>query len=325
MRSENAFQVEGRVLALITGGSRGMGFSVARQLAAKGASVVIVARDCSRLLQAVVQVQQSALDPAAQHFHQISADMTSTSEAVWCCTGACRPSLFIDTPVSAFSAQMDDNYFTSLYMAHAILRHWLQSRIQEPSRGLSTLADEPGARPSRSPPSRHIIFTASFVSFYSFAGFSPYSPSKAALRSLSDSLSQEMNLYAAANPGEPRVRVHTVFPAKILTEGLEAEEYTKSDLTKLLEEADTPKGPGVIASRSIEMLESGQEMITTDFLTWMFKGTMLGGSGRGGVFRGLLNCVLAGPLLILVTLVHWDMDRKVRIWGRQFGVTGRKT
>ncbi|KAH8761654.1 hypothetical protein F5883DRAFT_647119 [Diaporthe sp. PMI_573] len=68
---------------------------------------------------------------------------------------------------------------------------------------------------ARGPTPRHLIFTASFLAFYPVAGYAPYNPSKAALRSMSDTLSQEMNLYAAAHPDQPPVKVHTVFPARV--------------------------------------------------------------------------------------------------------------
>ncbi|KAI8959787.1 hypothetical protein F5Y11DRAFT_290333 [Daldinia sp. FL1419] len=334
MPSKNAFQVHGRT-AIITGGSRGMGLAVARQLAEKGASVVIVARDEARLLEGVAYVKKGALSPETQRFHHISADLTSASEAVrvvdealewnsgsapdivWCCAGSTHPTLFVDTPVSEFSAQMSNNYFTALYMAHAILKHWLQDSGKTPLAASTPSADKSGT-------ARHLIFTASFLAFYSFTGYSPYSPSKAALRSLSDSLSQEMNLYAAAHPREPRVRLHTIFPAGILTDSFEAENRIKSDLTKLLEEADKPKTPEIIASRSIKGLESGQELITTDFQTGLVKRSMLGGSVRGGFLRGLGDCILAGLLAVIMIFVRWDHDRKVRSWGSQFGASGMK-
>lgn len=50
--SKNEFPVNGRT-ALITGGSQGMGLNVARQLAEKGASVIIVARDEARLKEGI--------------------------------------------------------------------------------------------------------------------------------------------------------------------------------------------------------------------------------------------------------------------------------
>lgn len=48
LRRERAYQFRGKV-ALITGGSRGLGLVLARQLAAKGAQVVICARDAQEL------------------------------------------------------------------------------------------------------------------------------------------------------------------------------------------------------------------------------------------------------------------------------------
>ncbi|KAK8043979.1 hypothetical protein PG993_004003 [Apiospora rasikravindrae] len=319
--------------AVVTGGSRGMGLAVARQLAEKGANVVIVARDQAKLLDSLSYVKADAANKSNQRFHQISADLTSSSEAVrvldevaswnggippdivWCCAGSSHPTLFVDTPVSEFSTQMNHNYFTALYMAHATLRQWLPREHS---------VEKPGAPPSKPAPARHLIFTASFLAFYSFTGYSPYSPCKAALRSLSDTLSQEVNMYAAANPSQPKVRLHTIFPAGILTEGFEAENRIKPDVTKLLEAGDKPLTPELIASRSIKGLESGQELITTDFQTGLVGRSMLGGSVRGGFVRGLVDWMLASLLVVVMVFVRGDMDKKVRDWGTKFGVSGMK-
>lgn len=219
---------------------------------------------------------------------------------------------------------MQNNYFTSLYMSHAILKCWLQGADKKLAPTSTTSGHHSGSQPTSPPLPRHLIFTASFVAFYSFTGYSAYSPTKAALRSLSDSLSQEMNMYSAANPNEPRVRLHTLFPAGILTESFEAENKIKCDITKLLEEADQPETAEVIASRCLKGLETGQELITTDFLTGLVKRSMLGGSIRGGFARGFVDWLLASLLVIVMVFVRGDMDRKVRNWGRQFGVTGMK-
>lgn len=133
-----------------------------------------------------------------------------------------------------------------------------------------------------------------------------------------------MNLYSAANPNEPRVRLHTLFPAGILTESFEAENKIQSDITKLLEEADHPETAEVIASRCLQGLETGQELITTDFLTDLVKRSMLGGSVRGGFVRGFGDWLLASLMAIVMVFVRGDMDKKVRSWGRQFGATGVK-
>lgn len=309
-----------------------MGREVAHQLASKGASIAITARDHSVLLEAISYISSAALHPS-QRFIQISADLTSASECirvidevmawnngkapdtVWCCAGTSYPKLFVETPVETIKSQMDSNYMTSAYMAHAVLSRWLKS--EEGRRGNGEAS---GGRPD----ARHLIFTASFVAFYSFAGYGPYSPPKAALRSLSDTLSQEMNLYAASNPNEPPVRVHTVFPATILTEAYENENKIKHGLTKQFEEDDAGQTPEVVAAKSIRALEGGQEIITTDFLTALVKNSMLGGSVRGGFGTAILNWFMAGVMGLVMIFVRGDHDRKARAWGRKFGVSEMK-
>ncbi|KAH7304789.1 hypothetical protein B0I35DRAFT_362805 [Stachybotrys elegans] len=307
-------------------------FQVHGRLAEKGANVVIVARNTEKLLKGLDHVKEGASNTSTQRFQYISADLTSSSEAtrvvdetiawnggsppdiVWCCAGASHPTLFVDSPVDLFSSQMQTNYFTGLYMAHAVLKSWLS-----PSQ-----RDSSGTAPSSPPAPRHLIFTGSVLAFYSFAGYSPYSPCKAALRSLADTLSQEMNLYAAAYPSEPRVRIHAIFPAGIQSEGFDNENRVKSDLTKQLEEGDAPQTPEAIAAKSIRSLESGEEIITTDFQSGLVKRSMLGGSIRGGFLNGLIDWFLAGWLAIIMVFVRGDMDKKVQNWGRQFGVSGMK-
>ncbi|KAL8918222.1 MAG: hypothetical protein Q9172_005515 [Xanthocarpia lactea] len=57
--SKNQFPVDGRTV-LVTGGSQGMGRSVARLLAQKGANVVIAARNVQRLEEALEHIASGA-------------------------------------------------------------------------------------------------------------------------------------------------------------------------------------------------------------------------------------------------------------------------
>ncbi|KAI1430529.1 hypothetical protein GGR50DRAFT_684611 [Xylaria sp. CBS 124048] len=333
--SKNDFPVEGRTV-VITGGSSGMGLCVGQQLAAKGANVVIIARGREKLLRALEEIQKAAKNPETQGFLQLSADLTDPAESVrviseivawnsgnppdivWCCAGTSHPGLFVETPVSHFKSQMESNYLSSVYMAHATMTCWvnLAKRNQ---------ANQAGVQPSGAAlPARHIIFTASFLSFYPIAGYSPYSPSKAALRSLCDTLSQESNLYASSYPSEPRIRMHTVFPATILTESYELENTIKPDITLKLEEDDKGQTPEVVATKSIEGLESGRELIATTAITALVQRSMLGGSIRGGFGRVLLDWFLACIMGIAMVFVRWDMDRAVRNWGATHGAIGKK-
>ncbi|KAI0903773.1 hypothetical protein F4823DRAFT_253994 [Ustulina deusta] len=332
--SRNNFPVEGKTV-VITGGSSGMGLAVGQQLAGKGANVVIIARDQGKLLRAIEEIQQAARDPQTQRFLQLRADLTLPTESVrvideivtwnsgnppdivWCCAGSSTPGLFIETPVSHFRAQMDSNYFSSLYMAHATMTCWVKTAQQNKT-------NPPSAQPGSRIAPRHLIFTASFLSFYSFAGYSPYSPAKAAVRSLCDTLSQEVNLYASCYPSEPAIRLHTIFPATILTESYQIENTMKPDITKKLEEGDEGQTPETVAAKSIKGLESGLELVTTNTITALVQRSMLGGSIRGGFFRMLMDWALAWLMGLVMVFVRSDMDSKVRSWGREHGVVGQK-
>ncbi|WZH46630.1 hypothetical protein QYS62_007719 [Fusarium acuminatum] len=328
--SQNEFPVEGRTI-LITGGSRGLGLAAACQLAGKGANVAIGARDPEVLKEALAQVEKSARSPT-QRFFSLTADVTKAMECariiaevtawnddsppdiVWCCSGSAHPTLFVDTPIEQLQTMMDSNYFSSAYMAHATLNAWLRPAID----GVVKKTSE-----SKSLASRHIIFTGSFVSLYSFAGFTPYSPSKAAIRSLSDSLSQEMNLYAGAHPDEPRVRIHTVFPATMPTKSLDDENRVKTDVTKALEEGDQILSPDECARRAIAGLERGEELVATSTIIRLVMTTVMGGAIRGGFWTGLVNTILSWIVMVVMVFIRWDMDVKVRNWGKKHGASGK--
>lgn len=268
--------------------------------------------------------KKGAVNPTTQRFHYISADLTSASEServiseatafkdgappdvVWCCAGSSYPTLFVDTPVNELQNQMGSNYFTAAYMAHAILAAWLKPTFKAEA----NVVAEP----------RHLIFTASFLSFFTITGYAPYSPTKAALRSLSDTLSQEMNLYASSHTP---VRLHTIFPATIFTESFEAENKVKADITKKLEEDDAGQTADEVAKRSIAGLERGEELITTTFMTRLVMTSVLGGSIRNG--WAVLDTVLSWFMSFVMVLVRRDMDSKVRKWGRENGQSGKST
>lgn len=59
---KNQFPVDGKTV-LITGGSDGMGLSAARQLAAKGANIIIVSRNVGKLEEALIQLKVTLVLP----------------------------------------------------------------------------------------------------------------------------------------------------------------------------------------------------------------------------------------------------------------------
>lgn len=271
------------------------------------------------------------MDAQKQKFHFISADLTDPAEAeriinevtewnggeapdiVWCCAGYCHPGFFIETPIQTLRDQMDTIYWTATYTAYATLRKWF-TPITPSARGNAT--DASSGR-------RHLIFTSSTLAFVPVTGYAPYSPAKAAMRSLSDTLCQEVEMYNGArrnsNNAAPAVdvKIHTIFPMGILSSGFENEEKLKPELTKKLEEADKPQTPEEVARISIKALERGDYLITTMMVGHMMKGTSLGSSPRN---NNLLDTLINWASSLIFLWVIPDLSKTTWNWGKKFGL-----
>ena len=183
------------------------------------------------------------------------------------------------------------NYWSCADMAHAILGKWLHP---------STTSDAP----------RHLIFTSSVLAFYPIVGYVPYSPAKAALRSLSDTLNQELKLYSS------NVKVHTIFPGSILTPGFEEENKTKPAITQLLEKDDPVQTADDVAKKSIKGLENGEYLVTVGFLGAAMRGCAWGGSPRN---NWLVDTAMNWVTSIAWPFISWDLDGKVVKYGKEHG------
>lgn len=66
--------------AVVTGSNKGIGFETVRQLASKGITVVLTARDEKKGLEAVEKLKASGVDPELLLFHQLDiSDLASVS------------------------------------------------------------------------------------------------------------------------------------------------------------------------------------------------------------------------------------------------------
>jgi len=190
--------------------------------------------------------------------------------------------------------QMDVNYWSCADMAHGILKEWLSPT--------STLKGS----------EKHLIFTSSAAAFVSVAGYAPYSPAKAAIKSLSDALVQEVMLYG------DDVKVHTVFPGGISSPGFDNENLTKPGVTHKLEEADVASilTPDEAAKAAVDGLENGQYLVTLTLLGSAMRACAWGGSARN---NWLVDTVMSCGLSMAWPFITRDIDGKVKKYAREHG------
>lgn len=323
--SVNSFNVSDRTV-LITGASQGLGLAVARQLAEKGAHVVIVAQTVSKLEKALETIKSAAAKPS-QRFLFLSYDLRAKESAaailekvtewnngippdvVFNCAGNCIPGFFASTSLETLRDQMETLYWSCAYLAHATLQAWTQP---------VTKAEQIAYRGRP----RHLIFTSSVAAFLPMAGYAPYTPGKAAMRSLADTLNQEVQVYNGArmvreDGPAAEIKVHAVFPMGILSPGFENEQKLKPILTQKLEEGDKPQQTEDLAKILIAELEAGKYMITASLTGHIMKGWAMGGSQRSGV----MDYVWSWIGTLIVPFVSLDHFSKARQWGIEKGIT----
>ena len=180
-------------VALVTGGSRGIGFAIAKALAGAGGSVVITGRDPSHLDRAVRDLGASALavqadgrnaDAVAAAVGQ-AVDRFGGLDVLVNNAGIGRFANVADMPVADWQATIDTNLTSVYYYCHAAIPH-LRTRGGGWIVNISSLA---GANP--------------------FTGGAAYCASKAGLNAFSDALMQEVRY--------DNIRVTCVMPGSVAT------------------------------------------------------------------------------------------------------------
>jgi 3-dehydrosphinganine reductase len=188
---------------LITGGSSGIGLALARQAAAAGARVSLVARDAAKLAAARTAVGDATFTAAADVAveAQLLAALAAAERAhgpvdvLIASAGVARPGYFEEVPVAVFERTMAVNYFGTLYALKAVV-----PAMRARGRGA-------------------VVLVSSGAGLHGFFGYTPYSPSKFALRGLAEALRAEMN--------GTGVHVMIVYPPDTDTPQLTEENRTK--------------------------------------------------------------------------------------------------
>jgi len=237
-------------LALITGGSSGIGLALAKQLVARGARVWISGRREDALTAASLQIQQATgrtcnlfpadvADPAqvARLVDEITR-RDGTPDLVINSAGITRPGYVQDLPLEVFRQMIEVNYLGTVYVVKAVLPGMLE-------RG-----------------SGHLVNISSGAGFLGVFGYSAYGASKYAVRGFSDVLRAEMKPHG--------IRVSIVFPPDTDTPQLAYEMPFKPPETKVISGNARVLTADAVASSILRGVERNRYIILPGFDIWFF-------------------------------------------------------
>ena len=247
-------------LALITGGSSGIGLALAKRLAAQGYDVWILARRPEPLAQALEEIQTIA--PHGHHgmlpcdVRDAQAVREAVAQAIehagppeWLINsaGLARPGYFWEIPPEVFRTLMEVNYLGTVHVCQAALPAMMEAR-----RG-------------------HIVNLSSVAGFLGVFGYTAYGATKFAVWGFSEALRAEVKPYG--------IQVSVVFPPDTDTPQLKAEEPYKPPELKALASTAGLLSPEQVARVTLRDAERGKFLILPGEARWLWLARRLIGGG----------------------------------------------
>ena len=235
-------------LAVITGGSSGIGLALAKQLAAQGMNVWILARREEVLINAIEEIRREKVSEDQKFGYQVLdvADAIAVQKEMGVfqnevgvpdllvnSAGVTFPGEFEKIEIPVFHNMMDVNYFGTVHMVHA-------------------LVDGMAARGSG-----HIVNVSSVAGFLAIYGYTAYSGAKFAVRGFSDALRSELKLKG--------LQVSVAFPPDTDTPMLAYENEFKPPITREVAGTAGLMAPEDVARSILKGIEKNKYLIITGF------------------------------------------------------------
>jgi len=240
----NSNQYWQKKVALVTGGSSGIGLAAAKLLAGAGAHVWLTARRPELLASALVEVEASRQDKSQQcgftpadvsqpdQVEHVMKEVTGSAgapEVIFNSAGLSQPGYVQDLSLEVFERLMKVNYLGTVYVTKAALPGML-------ARG-----------------SGHIINISSMAGYLGVFGYTAYGATKFAVSGFSEALRAELKPHG--------IRVSVAFPPDTDTPQLAYEEPFKPSETKAIAGNAKALSAEQVAGSILKQAEKGKYLI----------------------------------------------------------------
>ncbi|XP_028909497.1 3-ketodihydrosphingosine reductase isoform X2 [Ornithorhynchus anatinus] len=259
---------------VVTGGSSGIGKSVAIECYKQGAFITLVARNENKLLQAKKEIEQHAINDKQAQEKLGPVDMLIN------CAGYAQSGKFEDLEVNCFEKLMSTNYLGSVYPSRAVI---------------ATMKERRTGR---------IVFVSSQAGQLGLFGYTAYSPSKFAIRGLAEALQMEVKPY--------NIYITVAYPPDTDTPGFAEENKTKPLETKLISETSSLCRPEQVAKTIVKDAIQGNFSSCVGSDGYMLSSLTCGMAPVTSITEGLQQVVTMGLFRIVALFYLGSFDSVVR-------------
>ncbi|MBV9090620.1 MAG: SDR family NAD(P)-dependent oxidoreductase [Mycobacteriaceae bacterium] len=221
--------------AVITGGSEGIGYAVAAELAGCARRLTLLARDPEKLKRAAASLRSEWLAADVRSLSEVASSRLAQASLLVCCAGEMTPGRAAELTQADYQRQMDINFVGAVNCVRAALPHMV-------GRGGGT-----------------IVLVSSTAGLLGIYGYSAYGATKAAVANYAACLRAE-----TASTG---VRIVTAYPPDTETPGLRRERALRPAETEAIAGAIAAKSAQQVAARLVRGAARGQTRITFDATT----------------------------------------------------------
>ncbi|KAK9683775.1 hypothetical protein RND81_10G163700 [Saponaria officinalis] len=273
--------------ALITGGSSGIGLSLAHHFAAEGARVTILARDQSKLDDAKQAIKLSSgvdvttLSADVRNYEELEKALNSIEspiDVLVCNQGVFVPHELESQPLDEIKFMIDVNLMGNFHLIKAALP---LMKLDRKSRGPASIAI--------------MSSQAGQVGIY---GYTAYSASKFGLRGLAEALQQEVIA--------DDIHVSLIFPPDTETPGLEEENKRRPELTKIIAGSSGMMKSEDVAKKTINGIKSARFIVPCNFEGFLLSIATAGLSPQTSYLMAFVEVLAAGILRIAGLFFQWN-------------------
>ncbi|XP_076947566.1 3-dehydrosphinganine reductase TSC10A-like [Bidens hawaiensis] len=277
----------------ITGGSSGIGLALARQAAAEGARVTILARNLEKLKEAKSYIRvETGID-----VNIVSADVCDVEAIkkavesagpidVLICNQGIFPSNKVENlDIKDIKRTIDVNLFGTFNMVKAALPG-MKNRSDRKPVSIALMSSQSGQ-----------------VGIY---GYTVYSASKYGLRGLAEALQQEVIAHD--------IHVSLVFPPDTKTLSYEEEAKKRLPLTKIIAASSSTMQVDEVAKKALNGIKSGSFFVFCNFKGFMLSIATAGVSPQRSYLKAFVEVIFAGAARIVALCHLWSWYGSIEKW-----------